>query len=210
MIFELRESALLRLALGPVRFDPWEFFDEAAYPAHRAEKDEVEAFVREYVVGLDRPGLEAAVRRHRSAALRRWTLRRNNRSTTWTTEPLHGRTRKARSPMPTSRALPAYTARGDLVFREHPALYDTLTDGLMRLTPAHIEEPWLAENATFFVGESALFAHPFLAEYRELLGVLAELSEDPSAGRVCRHRPLPRGPARPAATVLACGLLGRA
>ena len=71
MIFELRESALLRLALGPVRFDPWEFFDQAAYPAHRAEKDEVEAFVREYVVGLDRPGLEAAVRRH-AEYLRKW------------------------------------------------------------------------------------------------------------------------------------------
>ncbi len=50
----------------------------------------------------------------------------------------------------------------------------------MRLTPSHIEEPWVAENAAFFVGESALFPHPFPAEYRELLGALAELSEDPA------------------------------
>lgn len=183
MIFELRESALLRLALGPVRFDPWEFFDEAAYPAHRAEKDEVEAFVREYVVGLDRPGLEAAVRQH-AEYLRKWVPGRAKAAETdadyarlCAFAELHHAIADAEHELTLASLLPP--ARGDLVFREHPALYDTLTDGLMRLTPAHIEEPWVAENATFFVGESALFPHPFLAEYRELLGVLAELSEDP-------------------------------
>ncbi len=60
-------------------------------------------------------------------------------------------------------------------------MYDYLTDGLMRLTPTHIEEPWVATNAAFFVGDSALFPHPFLARYRELLGVLAELAEDPAS-----------------------------
>lgn len=69
--FDVRGSALLRLALGPVRFNPWEFFNQGAYPAHRAEKGEVEAFVREYIGSLDRPGLESAVRRH-ADYLREW------------------------------------------------------------------------------------------------------------------------------------------
>jgi hypothetical protein len=143
MIFELRESALLRLALGPVRFDPWEFFDEAAYPAHRAEKDEVEAFVREYVVGLDRPGLEAAVRQH-AEYLRKWVPDRAKAAETdadyarlCAFAELHHAIADAEHELTLASLLPP--ARGDLVFREHPALYDTLTDGLMRLTPAHIE-----------------------------------------------------------------------
>ncbi len=183
MKFELRESALLRLTLGPVRFDPWEFFNEGAYQAHRAEKDEVEAFVREYVAGIDLPGLEAAVRLH-AEYLREW---------------VPGRVKAAQSDADYARlcafaelhhaigdaehelTLASLRApdRGDLVFDEHPELYDAMTDGLMRLTPTHIEEPWVAENAAFFLGESALFPHPFLAEYRELLGALADLASDP-------------------------------
>ena len=175
-------SASLRCCLGPVRFDPWEFFNEGAYPAHRAEKDEVEAFVREYLAGLDRPGLEAAVRQH-AEYLRNWVPDRVKAAQSdadyarlCAFAELHHAIVDAEHELTLASLLAP--DRGDLVFGEHPALYDTLTDGLMRLTPTHIEEPWVAENAAFFVGESALFPHPFLAEYRELLRVLAELSED--------------------------------
>jgi hypothetical protein len=184
MKFELRESALLRLALGPVRFDPWEFFNEGAYPAHRAEKDEVEAFVREYVAGLDRPGLEAAVLRH-AEYLREWVPDRVKAAQSdadyarlCAFAELHHAIGDAEHELMLASLLAPH--RGDLVFDEHPELYEDLTDGLMRLMPDHVEEPWVATNASFFIGDSVLFPHPFLGEYRELLGVLAELAEDPA------------------------------
>lgn len=182
--FDVRESALLRRALGPVRFDPWEFFNEGAYPAHRAEKDEVEAFVREYVGSLDRSGLKAAVQRH-ADYLREWAPDRVKAAKTSADiarlcafAELQNAIADAEHELMLASLLAP--GRSDPVFCEHPELYDDLFDGLMRLTAAHIEEPWVDTNAAFFIGESVLFPHPFLAEYRELLGALADLASDPA------------------------------
>lgn len=183
MRFDVRESALLRLALG-ARFDPWEFFNEGAYPEHRAEKDEVEAFVREYFAGLDRSGLEAAIRRH-AEYLRKWVPDRVKAAQSnadyarlCAFAELHYAITDAEHDLMLASLLEP--DRGDPVFDEHPELYDDLTDWLMRLTPAHIEEPWVDTNAAFFIGDSVLLPHPFLAEYRELLGALADLADDPA------------------------------
>jgi hypothetical protein len=184
MKFELRESALLRLALGPVRFDPWEFFNEGAYPEHRPEKDEVEAFVREYVGGLDRSGLEVAVQRH-AEYLREWVPDRVEAAQSHADcarlcafAELHNVISDAEHELMLASLLAP--DRSHPVFDEHPELYDDLTDGLMRLTPGRVEEPWIATNAAFFVGDSVLFPHPFLVEYRELLGALADLASAPA------------------------------
>jgi len=184
MKFEFRDSALLKLAVGPIRFDPWEFFNDGAYPAHRAEKDEVEAFVSEYIAGLDRAGLDAAVEQH-AEYLRTWVPERIQAAKTngdvarlCAFAELHNAISEAEHDL-MLKSLQA-PDRSDAVFEEHPGLYDELTDGLMRLTPGHIDEGWVATNAAFFVGERVLFPHPFLVEYRELLGALAELASDPA------------------------------
>lgn len=180
---DIRDSPLLRLAVAESRFSPFEFYDDGPYPDHRAAKDEVEAFVRTYVSGLDDHALEAALAYH-DEYLRNWVPHRIEQASTSEDHArlcafaeLHEALMSAESELLLSSLLPA--RESDSVFDDDPELFGALSDGLMPLTPENIESPWVATNAVFFVNGAALFPHPFLAGYRELLGALADLAADP-------------------------------
>jgi hypothetical protein len=59
--FDIRESLLLQMTVAENRFGPFELYNDAPYPEHRAVKVEVETFVRGYVSGLDHQALDAAL-----------------------------------------------------------------------------------------------------------------------------------------------------
>jgi hypothetical protein len=178
----VRSSALLKLALNESRTTPLEFYDDAPYPDHRAVKDEIEQFVAEHLAGASAADLAVALERHR------------DHLTSWVPHRLEGADREEVARLCAFAELHAQLLQAedelmlaslgppkadDLVFDAEPKLFGALTDGLMRLLPAQIEEQWTATNAAFFLPEGVVFPHPFLAQYRELLGVLAELAGDP-------------------------------
>jgi hypothetical protein len=177
---DVRSSALLKLALNQSRTTSLEFYDDAPYPDHRAVKDEVEEFVAEYLAGACDP--DVVLERHREYL------------SSWAPDRLEGADREDVARLCAFAELDAQLLRAedelmlaslgppkadDLVFDAEPKLFGTLTDGLIRLLPAHIEEQWTGTNAAFFLQEGVVFPHPFLAPYRELLSVLAELARKP-------------------------------
>jgi hypothetical protein len=181
--FDVRESSLMQLAIAERRFSVLEFFSDAAYPEHRATKDEVERLVGSYVDALDEPALTSALAHH-GGYLRDWAPDRLEEAQTQ--EELARLCAFAELDQPLAAAesellldsllLPR---ESDPVFDDHPALCASLTDGLMELLPENIEDRWTATNAAFFLGDDVLFPHPLLAEYRELVGALAELAGAP-------------------------------
>jgi hypothetical protein len=183
VVFDVRSSPLLRLAVAESRFTPFEFYNDGAYPNHRDAKEEVEAFVRDYVSKLDAAALDTAFEYHREY-LSSWVPDRvegastpEDRARLCAFAELHDSLITAEANLMLDSLLPAQAT--DPVFDDDPALFGTLTEGLLRLTPENIEDQWTATNAVFFVNGAALFPHPFLAEYRELLGLLADLASDP-------------------------------
>jgi hypothetical protein len=179
---DVRSSGLLKLALDESRTTPLDFFDHAPYPQHRAVKEEVEQFVAEYLTGASAADLDRALERHREY-LTLWVPHRLERADREEVArlcafaELHGQLLEAEAELMLASLSPPKA--DDLVFDAEPELFDALTDGLMRLLPAHVEEQGTATNAAFFLSKGVLFPHPFLAEYRELLGVLAELAGEP-------------------------------
>ncbi len=180
--FDVRSSSLLRLTVAESRFTPFEFYDEAPYPDHRDAKEEVEVYVRDYVARLQGGDLEVALASHREY-LAGWVPDRLESAGPVETArlcafaDLHEALLSAESDLLYDSLLPARAT--DPVFDGDPELFDELTEGLMRVQPETIQEPWIGTNAIFFRGNTALFPHPYLAEYRELLAALAELAADP-------------------------------
>jgi len=183
LAFDVRDSSLIQLAIAESRFSAFEFYTDAAYPEHRATKDEVERLVRTYLDELDQPALDAALDRH-GDYLRDWVPDRLEKAQTQEQQArlcafaeLDEALAAAKSELLLDSLL--LPRESDPVFDDHPELFASLTDGLMRLLPENIEDRWTATNAAFFLDDAVLFPHPFLAEYRELLGALAELAGVP-------------------------------
>jgi hypothetical protein len=181
--FDIRTSSLLQLTLAESRFSPFEFYGDAPYPEHQATKAEVEMLVRDYVDGFDDQALDAALADHREY-LRDWEPQRMEEAKTredyarlCAFAELHAALMAAESELLRASLLAPQPT--DPVFDDDPALFPTLLDGLMPLLPENIESQWVATNAVFFRNDAVLLPHSFLAEYRELLGALADLAGDP-------------------------------
>jgi hypothetical protein len=184
--FDIRGSSLLQLTLAESRFSPFEFYGDAPYPEHQATKAEVETLVRDYIARLDGRALDAALANHREY-LHNWEPQRVGEAKTLEDyarlcafAELHAGLMAAESELLLASLLPPQPT--DRVFDDDPELFGALSDGLMPLLPENIESQWVATNAVFFRNDAVLFPHPFLVEYRELLGALADLARDPKLG----------------------------
>jgi hypothetical protein len=199
MHFEIRDSRLLRLALAESRFSPFEFYGDGAYPDDQDVKAEVEWLVETYIAPLDAEGLKDALAEH-AAYLSEWQRERLEQAEApqdlarlCAFAEIHASLMRTE----TELHLAGFSApqETDPVFDAAPALFGSLQDGMMALAPENIDPGWIATNAVFFIGERALFPHPLLAGYRELLGLLAELAHDPALRVLVALDPPP--PCRP-------------
>ena len=182
--FEIRDSRLLRLALAESRFSPFDLYEDGAYPDHQDAKAEVERLAETYLAPLDAEGLKDALAEH-AAYLSEWQPERLEQARTpqdfarlCAFAEIHAALMRTEAEL----RLASFSAprETDPVFDAAPALFGSLQDGMIALAPENIDPGWVATNAVFFVGEGALFPHPLLAGYRELLGLLAELAGDPA------------------------------
>lgn len=180
---ELRLSALLRRGLAEDRWHVTDYLRDGAYPAHRAEKDEAEHYVRgaleaiaagqlgallgdveHYLPAMFAPEeLAAAKREGRFERLVAFAkLQRALDEALWELE---------------ERALDA-PRRDDPLFDGRPELFERLDrDGLIELSASdHLADERLAAEGVISYGDGiALYPHPHLAPMRELVSELLAL-----------------------------------
>jgi hypothetical protein len=182
-LLQYDQSALLRDALHESRFDVWEYFNDGAYPHHRAQKDEVERLVAALVAGWDEAGVLAALGRNEEF-LATWVPERLQAATTtedlarlaafaelqWLVEDSRDALEldalgHPRADQPLAVALP----------QVHAALS---RDGLTRIEKDNLTDAGGSE-VVFRHGDHALYPHAALRPLRELLFALAELASEP-------------------------------
>jgi hypothetical protein len=179
---DLKTSALARRALHEDRLHVQEYAREGPYPAHRAEKDEVDAYVAD---------IEAAIASGRAANLRDDLVYfvegmfmpdeiqeardagQLDRLTAlaalqWAIEDLQHEINRA--------SLRAATPQ-DPVFVACPSLPSRLDkDSLVRLAPADVSDPLLRSQRVLSCDGHAVFPHPYLQHRRELISTLFDLT----------------------------------
>lgn len=177
----LESSAVARRMLHEDRFRVDEYAGDGPYPAHRAEKDEVDAYVaniREAIASGQAPDLTADL----SVFVRSMFLPEEiqqaadagqlDRLTAlaamqWAAQQLQFEINR-RSLMP--------PLLDDPVFAECPSLASRLDkDGLVRLTPADLADGRLRSQRVLSSAGHAVFAHPYLQHRRELIATLFDL-----------------------------------
>lgn len=179
----MRESPLLREALAEGRVDLWAYARDGEFPYHRAQKDEAEAFVAEYVARVGQDGLSAVLAEHRP----------------YLEETVPNLLSHASSPsdylrlcafaelwkLITKTQLELEVASLDPISESDFAFDGTdlfsiaSKDGLMPIGRENVDPAWTGVNAAFFFDNVVLFPHPFLTLNRELLESLAALAENP-------------------------------
>jgi len=182
-LLEFDDSPLLRESLHEDRYDVWAYFDDGAYPAHRAHKNEAEQRVMEFLARWDEGDLVQALARNK-LHLAEWVPERLQAARSegefarlaafaelqWLVEDSRAALRldalnPPRDDQPLARSL--------------PELYATLSrDGLYRISAENVTDAG-GSLAVFRHGDHALYPHPHLRPLRELLSLLSELACDP-------------------------------
>ena len=176
------ESRLLRDALDNWRLDVWEYFREEPYPAHRAQKAEVEQRVAAFTASWDAEALQEALRRH-DEYLGVWAERHVAAASSDDAWARLAAFAELQSLIEDSRAalqLDSYALpRPDQPLgRALAELHDSLSrDGLFRLRAEHLTDAGGSEPV-FRYGDHALFPDPRLRPLRELLFVLCDLAAE--------------------------------
>ncbi|MDA0183306.1 hypothetical protein OJ997_23545 [Solirubrobacter phytolaccae] len=177
------DSQLLRTSVADDYFQVTEYMADGAYPSHRVEKDEAEAYVATVVGAITaghaerladdlEPYLRAMFppeelsRGHADVVVgaRQVAFAALQRALDGAWQALIDRSFDLPSP-------------ADPTFAEYPTLWERVTkDGLVRLEPADVVDEALLGEAAFAYGNAAIYPHPLLAPARELVDTLLELA----------------------------------
>jgi hypothetical protein len=200
MPLTLENSSLLRSLADDPQSDVWDFWGDGDYPAHQAEKAEVERGVAEHSTALS----DADVAKMLAGQPRLLEWGRMKRSVD-----VVGDARRLVAFYEFAVEVRAAEHALHLASLDHPrrdnrvyeadsdrSLFAAITrDGLLPLTSELIPESNGSAYAHFAVGDNAIFPHPWLSDARELVWELVELAEDPAVAvaiAINPHRVVPR------------------
>ncbi len=167
-VLDVRSSALLRLALGINRFDPWNFYDGDSGYRHSADAHaEIDALIEARLASITDEEVEKGLAEH-DHWLRDWVpdrleaacTRRARRRVCAFTE-LHLLVDESLNALDEVVLEPARPS--DPVFDGLPDLAASLSrDGLLPITVENIRQGHIGTNAAFWIGSVGLLPHPHL------------------------------------------------
>jgi hypothetical protein len=178
---DLATSALAQRMLREERLHVMEYARDGAYPAHRAEKDEVEAYVtkvRHAIACGDAPHLEEDLRLFVRGMFMpdeiEQARRNGNLDRLIALGALQWALEDVLIAISEESLKPACI--DDPVFAVCPSLAAQLSkDGLVRLTSDLVADPLLRSQRVLVSDGHAVFPHPYLAGRRELISELFDL-----------------------------------
>lgn len=182
----LSSSALLRRSLSDDRFHVADYMRDGAYPNHRLEKDEAEAYVALVVGALNTgrlPRLEDELARYLQAMFPPAKLTTARQSGSFDRLVGFAQLQRVLDDAVDDLSERSFDLPGpeDPVFAAHPQLIDRLDrDGLLVLQAGDVADEMLRAEGVISHEGTALYPHPLLAPMRELVAELLDLAGDPA------------------------------